>query len=213
MRERVAFWALAGVALLGSHDAIFLVQLGPGEALVRTLRHAAHDYWGTASLALAVAGVAAALAIGVRILWLRRSAAALGARSMTGARHGYLRRVVPMWLALFIVVAFGFLVQENFEHLGAHAHLPGIAALVGPEYPLAVPVIGLITLAGGILAAAVAGAERALVVAIAEILRHLSIRPPRRLARAPLRLAPPRRSPLAGRAAGRAPPSLLASLI
>ena len=27
----IAFWALAGLALLVSHDAVFLVQLGPGE--------------------------------------------------------------------------------------------------------------------------------------------------------------------------------------
>jgi hypothetical protein len=35
-RGPVAFWALAGIALLVSHDAIFFVQYGPGEALTRS---------------------------------------------------------------------------------------------------------------------------------------------------------------------------------
>lgn len=213
MRARVAFWALAGVALLVSHDAIFLAQLGPGEELARTLRHAAHEYWGTASLALAVVGVAAALAIAIRLLRLQRRAAVLGANPVTAGRRGYLRRVARVWLALFAVVALGFVVQENLEHARAHGHLPGIGALVGPEYPLAVPMIGLITLAGGLLAAALGGAERALVTAITWALAHLVLRPPSRLMRPPVRLASPRRSPLAGRSAGRAPPPRLASFI
>ncbi|MGH2402539.1 MAG: hypothetical protein ACRDE6_07480, partial [Candidatus Limnocylindria bacterium] len=76
---RLAFWALAGVALLVSHDAIFLVQVGPGESLVRTLRQAGHDYWGAASQALVVIGLLAAAGAGLRLWTLRRHAAALGA--------------------------------------------------------------------------------------------------------------------------------------
>lgn len=209
VRARIAFWALAGVALLVSHDAVFLAQLGPGESLARTLRHAAHDYWGAASLALAVVGLAAALAIAIRISMLQRRADALGARRVTARVPGYLRRVARAWLALFAIVAIGFLVQENLEHARGHGHLLGFGALIGPEYPLAVPMIGLITLAGALLGAAIGGAERALVAAIGEILRQLVLRPPLRLARAPLRLESPRRSPLAGTSAGRAPPALL----
>lgn len=209
VRARIAFWALAGVALLVSHDAVFLAQLGPGESLVRTLRHAAHDYWGAVSIALAVVGVGATLAVAIRILRLERRAAALGARRVTAGRPGYLRRVASVWLALFAVVAIGFLIQENLEHARVHGHLIGISALVGPEYPLAIPVIGLITLGAAFLGAAIGGAERALLVAIAEALRHLILRPPLRLGRAPLRLGSPRRSPLAGASAGRAPPRRL----
>lgn len=208
MRARVAFWALSGVLLLVSHDAVFLAQLGPGEVLSRTLRQAAHDYWGTASLAVAVVGAAAALAIALRIVRLRQRAAALGVRPLTAGRRGYLRRVASVWLALFAVVVIGFLIQENLEHAGAHGHLIGIGALIGPEYPLAIPVIGLISLGAAFVGAAIGGAERALVAAIAQILRHV-LRPPRRLARAPLRLGSPRRSPLAGTPAGRAPPRRL----
>lgn len=211
MPARLGFWALAGAALLVSHDAIFLVQLGPGEALVRTLRQAAHDYWGAASIALAIAGVAAAIASVLRIRRLRRRAMALGARAVPLGPRGYLRRVASMWLLLFTVVALGFLVQENLEHLGGHDHLLGVGALVGAEYPLAVPTIGLITLAAALAGAAFGGAERALVTAIAEVLQPMVLRPPLRLGRAPLRIGSPRRTPLAGTPAGRAPPSRLAS--
>lgn len=208
MRARIAFWALAGVALLVSHDAVFLAQLGPGESLVRTLRHAAHDYWGAASIALAVVGLATGIAIAIRILGLQWRASALGARRVT-ATGGYLRRVARAWLGLFAIVAIGFLVQENLEHARGHGHLLGVGALIGPEYPLGLPVIGFVTLVAALLGAAIGGAERALVTAIAEILRHLVLRPPLRVARAPLRLGSPRRSPLAGTAAGRAPPGRL----
>ena len=39
-RRSLAHVALAGVALLVSHDAVFLAQVGPGEALTRILRSA-----------------------------------------------------------------------------------------------------------------------------------------------------------------------------
>lgn len=60
LRGPICFWALAGLALLLSHDAVFAAQMGPGEALTRTLRTAGHDYWGVASVALATIGVAVA---------------------------------------------------------------------------------------------------------------------------------------------------------
>ena len=50
-----------------------------------------------------------------------------------------------LWLPLFALVAVAFAIQENVEHLVGHGHLIGLGALVGPEYPLALPVIGLVT--------------------------------------------------------------------
>jgi len=211
-RARIAFWALAGVALLVSHDAVFLAQLGPGEPLVRTLRNAGHDYWGVASLGLTVVGVASALVVAVHILRLRRKARALGTQALPLDRRTYQRRAISSWLALFAVVAIGFLVQENLEHIKGHTHLLGVGALIGPEYPLALPVIGLITLGAALVTAAVGGAEQALLAAIGGMLRSLVLRPPSRLARAPLRVGTPRRSPLAGSWAGRAPPPRLVSV-
>ena len=54
------------------------------------------------------------------------------------------RRFAAIWLRLLAVVAIGFVIQENVEHVIAHGHAPGLGALLGPEYPLALPVIGLV---------------------------------------------------------------------
>lgn len=212
LRQHIAFWALAGAVLLVSHDAVFLAQLGPGEPLASALRQASHEYWGTASLAIGAIGLLAALAVILRILRLHRRASELGARPVRVARPGYLRRVARTWSALFAVVAFGFLVQENVEHAAGHGHLPGTGALFGPEYPLALPVIALITLVGALLGAAAERTERALATAIEQVLR-LILRPPRRLLRAPMRAESHPQRALAGDRAGRAPPSPLASFI
>jgi hypothetical protein len=204
--RRLAFWTLAAVALFVSHDAIFLVQVGPGESLVRALRHAGHEYWGVASLALAGIGLAAAASTLVHLRRLRRRAAELGARPGGHARSA----VIPTWLRLFAVVALGFLLQENVEHYLDHMHAPGVGILLGPEYPLALPVIALISGAAALLATAVGGAERELLAAIAAALRPPFGHAPRALPRPSLHLAVGRISPLARAIAGRAPPRAFA---
>lgn len=206
LRARLAFWALAGVALLLSHDAIFLAQVGPGEPLASVLRSGAHGYWQMASVALGAGGLIAAGAIALRIASLRRQARALGATIRTPAPRAYLRRVAAAWVRLFAVVTLGFLLQEQLEHLVAHHHLIGTGALFAPDNPLALPVLGVITLLAAVVAAALGGAADALATAIIDTLRRLALRAPLHLVRAPLRLAVGRRSPLAGRSAGRAPP-------
>jgi hypothetical protein len=200
---RLAFWAMAGVALFVSHDAIFLVQLGPGESLTRALREAGHDYWAPASLALAIIGLAAAAGVWVRLLALRRRAAALGAAPGTATRAG----LPATWLRLFAVVATGFVIQENVEHYISHMHATGLGALLGPEYPLALPVIALVTGIAALVAATVGGVERELLAVIAAVLRRGAFgRAPRSLPRPTPRQAIARISPLAIAIAGRAPP-------
>lgn len=208
---RLALWALAGVALLASHDAVFLAQIGPGESLARTLREAGHDYWGVASLALGAFGIAALAAVLVRLRGLRQRAAALGA-SPTARSRTYGARWLRVWARLLPLVAIGFLVQENIEHLIGHGHAPGLGALIGPQYPLALPVIALITGTAALMAAALGQAERALLEVIADAIRQLFARAPRRTPRPPLRLAAVLTSPLARAWAGRAPPRLLVSV-
>ena len=211
IRGPVAFWALAGVALLLSHDAVFLAQVGPGEGLARTLREAGHDYWGLASTALAIIGLATLTATLIRLRVLRRRAEALGATPIAASRTSYGARWLRVWARLLAVVAIGFLVQENVEHLIGHGHAPGLGALIGPEYPLALPVIGLITGFAGLVAAALGQAERTLLAVIADAIRRLFARAPRTTARPPLRLVAVLASPLAAAWAGRAPPRLLVS--
>ena len=86
IRGPLAFWAVAGVALLVSHDAIFLAQLGPGRALAQTLREAGHWYWGLASLLLGAVGLAVLTATMVRLRCLRRQADSLGAGPVARSR-------------------------------------------------------------------------------------------------------------------------------
>jgi hypothetical protein len=211
VRGPIAFWALAGVALLVSHDAVFLAQLGPGQALAHVLREAGHGYWGAASVALAVLGLIALAATLVRLMALRRSARALEANPVGRAPH-YIARWLHAWGRLLTIVAIGFVVQENIEHLIGHAHAPGLGALMGPEYPLALPVIAGITTVAALFAAALSQTEEALLAAIADAMQRCVGRAPRHLQRPPLRLLVSLISLLARSAAGRAPPRLLVSV-
>jgi len=202
----LAAWALAGVALLVSHDAIFLVQIGPGESLARALREAGHGYWGFASLALALIGLAVAAGAWVRLRGLRRRATELGATPARAERS----RLLWTWLRLFAVVAIGFGIQENVEHYLSHGHAAGLGVLLGPEYPLALPVIALLSWLAALLATAAAGVERELLAVISAALRHAFGHPPRTFPRPSFRLSFARISPLARAIAGRAPPRAFA---
>jgi hypothetical protein len=209
-RGPLAFWATAGIALLLSHNAVYLFQVGPGEPLVAALREAAHGYWSAASAGLALIGLTAVAVVLIELRKLRRQARELRAHASRAAQ-GFGRRWLRAWARLLAVVALGFLVQENVEHFIGHGHAPGLGALVGPEYPLAIPVIALIT---GVAAAALAAlrqAEHALLDSIAFALRRIVARAPRAVLRPSLRLAPPTTSPMAGTSAGRAPPPQLVS--
>ena len=111
------------------------------------------------------------------------------------------------WGRLAAIVAVAFAVQENVEHLIAHGHAPIAGVLVGPEYPLALPVIGLVTAIAAALVALIARTQEELVAAIDAALRWRT-RAPRLRARPPQRLPSPAGSVLARRGAGRAPPAL-----
>lgn len=203
---RLAFWALAGVALLISHDATWLAQVGPGEALTSALRHGAHDYWGTASTALTAVGVAAAIWAAIRLDRLRRRSSTSADETTPQDPGSYARRVGGAWLGLFAVVAIGFVIQENLEHALSHGHGLGAGAVLGPEYPLALPVIGVITLLAALLAAAFVTAETILLARLDAV--RPALRAPRRIQR------PVRRILLPGAVdarthAGRGPPALL----
>ena len=100
-------------------------------------------------------GFAALLAVAVHLRTLRQQAADLGADRGRIADRAYLARAAVAWGWLFAVVAIGFVIQENIEHFIGHAHAPGIGALIGPEYPLALPMIAGISFAGALLVAAI----------------------------------------------------------
>jgi hypothetical protein len=210
LRNRLAFWALAGLALFVAHDAIYLIQIGPGEALAAALRTAGHGYWGLASLALAAVAIVAGISIWLPMRQLRRRASGLGAARPS--KGPFVRRFVVAWLRLAAVVAVGFAIQENVEHAIVHGHAPGVGALLGPEYPLALPVIGLIGAIAASVAAIVTRTQEALAHAIEAALRR-PIRPLPAGPRPPSRLAGAIGSVLAHPGAGRAPPAVIVSVI
>jgi hypothetical protein len=210
-RGPAAFWALAGLALLTSHNATFLVQMGPGQSLVRILRDSGHGYWDLASLALLGIGLVVAVFALLHLRRLQRRASELTESQPRLIGRTYLARAASYWMRLFAVVLFAFLVQENLEHLGMHRHVPGLGALLGPEYPLALPVIGFITLIGGLIGAAVSAVEQKLIAIIESGVRLQLARAPHHVPRPPIQHEPIPLSPLADAAAGRAPPSGLLS--
>jgi hypothetical protein len=204
VRNRLAFWALAGLALFVAHDAVFVAQIGPGQALVAELRTAGHEYWGSASLLLMAVSIVAGLSTWRRMRHLRRRASLLGAARSRD--RSFARRAASAWGRLAALVAVAFAVQENVEHLIAHGHAPIAGVLLGPEYPLALPVIGLVTALAATLVALIARTQEELLAAIDAALRRRT-RPPRLRARPPQRLPSPAGSVLARRGAGRAPPA------
>jgi hypothetical protein len=102
-------------------------------------------------------------------------------------------------------VALAFAVQENAEHFLSHGHVIGVGALIGAEYPLAMPVLALVT---GLAAAVIALArehEAALLARIAAA--PARVRPLRRIG--PMWPEPvllPANRPMAAHQALRAPP-------
>ena len=155
------FGLLALVSVLVAHDAIFAAQYGFGAAFADAMRAGGHDpYWPILSTLAVVAATLLGLRAILRLGHLRsteppnrpvRATASFG-----HVARSYRRELVILWPPLFALVSVAFGVQENAEHLLGHGHLIGIGAVTGPEYPLALPVIALVTL----LAAAVGALVR-----------------------------------------------------
>lgn len=209
---RATFIALAAISLLVAHDLVYLVQLGPAADLTRVLRAAGHEYWGLASGSVLIGAAAAGLLVMRRLLQLRRTAAALGVSGTRTPRTRFGARTGALWIRLFAIVTAGFALQENVEHLVQHGHVLGAGALVGPEYPLALPVIGAITIGAALLGAAIIGVEHGLVACITLALVRRTPRPPRATQRPPIRVTAARISMLARAGASRAPPVRLLSV-
>lgn len=148
--ERLRFPALAALGALVAHDAVFAAQYGLGPDRDVALAATAHGYWPAfvvVTLLAVVAGGGAAIAGVVRLHRLVRGVPAI---PTPPSRSRYLREVAHLWPRLLLVVTGAFLLQENVEHLAAGRELPGLWALSAPGYPLAIPVLVMVT---GLLAA------------------------------------------------------------
>jgi hypothetical protein len=119
-------------------------------------------------------------------------------------------RLLAIWLRLFALIVAGFAIQENIEHYLSHQHASGLSVLLGPEYPLALPVIAFITGLAALLATTTGAVEQELLAAIASALNRGFGHAPRHLARPPIQPSVFRMAPMARSAAGRAPPRAFA---
>jgi hypothetical protein len=150
---RLRLGVLALVALLSAHTAIYAAAYGLGDRFAQAMSSAGHDGWWVPASVI-VLGAGFIVLLHILGLLTRLEAVARTARAMDagphprGADHSrFGPEVGAIWRRLFPVVTVLFAVQENLEHLVAHGHLLGLGALGGPESPLALPVLALVTLA------------------------------------------------------------------
>ena len=151
--ERLRFPALAALGSLVAHDAIFAAQFGLGPDRDVVLAATAHGYWPAFVAVTLLAVMAGAGTAIIRVARLHRLVRGLPATAQSIGHPPYPREALHLWPRLLAVVAGVFLVQENVEHLAAGRGLPGLWALSGPDYPLAIPVLvavtGLLAVVGG----------------------------------------------------------------
>jgi len=196
---------MALVALVLAHNLVFLATYGPqyGRALVETGHDAA---WTTAFLIALGLGLALLVAGTWQLRRLSRQARSIGAAagprdpgpSAFGAHLGRL------WLGLLPATTLLFVLQENVEHLAMGDGLPGLGVLVRGGSPLALTVIGAVTLGVALVGALYRWRRDTLVARIST--GHTPWRRPTVKPQRPR--GTDRRAPLAlgGSVAGRAPP-------
>lgn len=224
--RRAALWRIVRlaallplVAVLG-HAAIYGVRFGFGGGFAAAMTRGNHDGWWTlvAVAVILVAALVVAIEVGRVVRLSLRAGSGAGPRrraSPTAAeRFGYLREWTTLWALLFPAAAAIFVLQEDLEHraMGAAGH--GLSVLFGPEHPLALPILALVSGAIAAIAALIRWRVRVLE-------RRLALRAPAHRRRHGLvaRRAPRwsglvarRGSGVLGLAhdAGRAPPALAA---
>jgi hypothetical protein len=136
---------LIGVALLSAHSTIFVAQYGTGAGFADAMDRGGHDGWWVAvgTIVLLIGGLALIQVLGgLGRLEIR-------ARRSAGRRErglpSYRTELLAIWRRLFPSVVVLFAVQENLEHVASQGHWLGLGALAGPEYPLALPILALVT--------------------------------------------------------------------
>ena len=150
---RFALLALGG--LLIGHQAVYVAQYGEGATLSQAMTAGGHDgYWSTFTT-VALSGLLLLLLRSAwRLVELRRETAGIAIDTAGAQRaRAYGRELLRLWPPLFGTVAIAYLIQENIEHLLGQGHLAGFSPIVGAEAPLALPILGLVTLAFALVGA------------------------------------------------------------
>jgi hypothetical protein len=215
MTERLAFMVRAAVTALASlvlaHNLIFIAGYGPRFGIV--MAHTGHDHGWTIA-ALTSIGLAASL-LGVTLgrLWqLRRSARGARATTLSGepGLGVFATRWLAWWIALTLVTASLFVLQENLELVSIGNAMPGMGILASAAFPNAIVIILVVAL-GISLVAALLGWRTSVLIARIQAARS-ETRPgtaPELGRNEPIDRR--RGSILGRRLAGRAPPLTLAS--
>ncbi len=152
----VRFGALAVVSVWFAHDAVFAAEHGLGSGFAAAMTAGGHDgYWWALSLAVGIVATLLGLWVAIRLVRLTDRTRDVRSRPIAVTAPSYRAELAGLWTALFVVTAAAFTLQENIEHLAGHGHLIGLEALSGPEYPLALPVIAVVTLVVAALGALV----------------------------------------------------------
>ena len=215
MTGRIGFTVRATVTALASlvlaHNLIFIA--GNGSRFGAALAQTGHDHgWTVAaltSIGLAVSLLAVALR---RLQQLRRTARGAGAIRLPtepGLR-AFARRWLAWWIALTLVTAVLFVIQENLEHAHIGTALPGLAVLASDAYPNAIAIILAVALGISLVAALLGWRSSVLVARIAAMRPKARSEAAQSLGR-PDPVDRRQGSILGRRLAGRAPPFVLAS--
>lgn len=199
-------------ALVLAHNLIFLAGYGDqfGDVMART----GHDHgWSVTVAATLLMGLALLAGATWRLHQMRSLARSIGATHAPTepGRGAFLRRWVGCWIALSLVVAALFVLQENRELASVGQLPPGIGVLTSAAYPHALLIIAAVAMAVSFVAVLV-GWKIELV--IARILARQQTGPggPGAVFKPGEPIERPRRSILGGRRAGRAPPITMVAL-
>ena len=168
--QAIRFAALAIIALLVAHDAVFALRFGVGQGMDAAMSESGHDGWWT-PLTIAVAILGGVLAAGacVRVVGLSTRLGAQAAGRARGVDCGamaappaepavasvrevaYGPELLRLWRGLLACVTAALVVQENLEHLLSQGQLPGLEPLAGPLTIPALVVVSFVFAALGAL--------------------------------------------------------------
>jgi hypothetical protein len=203
--RHLRFAVLVLAVLVPAHDLVFLAAFG-GHVHAHALEATGHGaYWLAIWIAMLLAVVATAVVVLHRSQRLRRELGRLGGIHVSAPRPARLAAAIArLWVALFATAIVAFVIQENLEHYGLHAHLPGLDVLFVGEYQWTIPVFAALALAAAIAGSLSVERLAALVRAVRTAARPA--RPARRTPRPPRRAERPARARRAIPDLGRAPP-------
>jgi hypothetical protein len=176
--RRRLYLLAATVAVIGHQVALAVGDLPRtlGFGSLRPTEHGAG--WFVTVLAVAVGALATLTLATWRIRSLRRRLVAASARMPWSASPSR-AELLAASLRIFALAILAFLLQENWEHLSAHGHLPLLEPLVAGQYVATVPVFAALAVLAGMLGLRLGShiAELAAALAIA----RAATRAPRRV--------------------------------